>query len=310
MLFRDFLKRIADGAGKFPRISATSYRHGVTGLSEDLPHLFIFTGTETFLKEKGLLLLKDSIAPQSTIKRFSRQDFKPSIFWNELYAVPFLGQGKGVSQIIVLDLGDNPDFIAPHQPELEQYLASDTPFSALVILAYKCPAILVQKGWMIECLPIPEYELVRWVSGELKRHNKSASAAAIKLLIENTGNDLAKIDEALAKLALFTGRITEITDSAIGNLLAPEAEYEVKELGEAIINKQPARALTVFNRLSLNGEPIPRILGYLRWYFGQKSNIPILKKRYQLLLETDLAVKTGQMPEEMAMQTLLIRLTT
>lgn len=291
MLFRDFLKRITDKPAK-------------------IPHLFIFTGTETFLKEKGLSLLKDSIAPQSTIKRFSRQDFKPNVFWSELYAVPFFGQGKGIDQLIVLDLGDNPDFITPHQKELEQYLASDTPFSALVIFAYKCPALLVQKGWVIECPPIPEYELPRWVSGELKRHNKSASAAAIKLLIENTGNDLAKIDEALAKLVLFTGRTTEITDSAIGNLLAPEAEYEVKELGEAIINKQPARALAVFNRLQINGEAIPRILGYLRWYLGQKSNLTALKKRYQLLLETDLAVKTGQMPEEIAMQTLLIRLTT
>ena len=295
MLFKEFISKLAS--------------------VKNLPAVYLFSGQENFLKQQGLKAIQERLSSTDNpiaIKRFSSQDFSESAFWDELYLVPF----DNKKRLVILDIR-NPQLIETIIKELEKYLEAKSSFSVLVLLTQpgasrsaenKISRLTDKHGWVIDCQPIPEYDLPRWVAAELKRYGKTISRENAKLLIENTGNDLVKIDALINKLALCSANNPEISSEIMSNLVENDADYDIKELGSAIINKNTTKAIEVLDRLLTNGEASQRIMGYLRWFFNHNQGDRLLGERYKQLLETDLAIKTGKMPEELALQTMVVKL--
>jgi DNA polymerase-3 subunit delta len=302
MLFKEFVSKLAS--------------------VKNLPAAYLFSGREDFLKQQGLKALQEKLSPPDNpmpVKRFSSQDFNEASFWDELYLVPF----DSKKRLVILDIR-NHQLIETIINELEKYLEAKSPFSVLALLiqpgaSHGAPArssggedkisrLTDKHGWVIDCQPIPEYDLPRWVAAELKRYNKTISRENAKLLIESTGNDLVKIDALINKLATCSANNPEISSEIMSNLVEKDADYDIKELGNAIINKNSARAIEILDRLLVKGEASPRIMGYLRWFFGYYQEHRLLGERYKQLLETDLSIKTGRMPEELALRTMVLKL--
>lgn len=295
MLFKEFVSKLAS--------------------VKNLPAAYLFSGREDFLKQQGLKAIQERLSSTDNpmaIKRFSSQDFNEAAFWDELYLVPF----DSKKRLVILDIR-NLQLIETIIKELEKYLEAKSPFSVLALLIQpgssrgaedKMSRLIGTHGWVIDCQPIPEYDLPRWVAAELKRYNKTISRENAKLLIESTGNDLVKIDALINKLATCSANNPEISSEIMSNLVEKDADYDIKELGNAIINKNSARAIEILDRLLVKGEASPRIMGYLRWFFGYYQEHRLLGERYRQLLETDLAIKTGRMPEELALRTMVLKL--
>jgi len=304
MLFSEFLKQVKSQQ------------------AQTLPALYIFTGPAkqvAELKEKGLQMLAatltGAVADGDTIKRFDVMNFNEPEFWTELYAVPFLNK----TRLVVLNIAERTDFIGKIDKQLKEYLAGQTFFTRLIIFIDNwagVPAdlnsIASKKSWIIECRPISGEDLPRWIAGRLSISNKKISLAGARLLAEKTGNDLAKIDAVLEKLVLFHKDSQTISVESISDFVDTERDFDIRDLTNAIIRRQPDSALKIADQLLQKGEPVNKILGFLRTGLAYdakyQSNNALLLSRYNKLLSADLAIKTGKLTEELALQTLIVRL--
>ena len=287
-----------------------------------MPSLYIFTGPAQQvleLKEKGLQMLAamvtGAVADGDTMKRFDAMNFNEPEFWTELYAVPFFNK----THLVVLNISERMDFIGKIDKQLKEYLSGESLFTRLIIFIDKWAGvsadlnrIVSEKAWIIECRPISDEDLPRWIAGRLSISNKNISLACARLLAEKTGNDLSKIDAVLEKLVLFHKDSQTISEESIYDFVDTERDFDIRELTNAIIHRQTDSALKIANQLIQKGEPVNKILGFLRTGLAYdakyQNNNALLLSRYNKLLSADLAIKTGRLPEDMALQMLIVRL--
>ena len=80
-------------------------------------------------------------------------------------------------------------------------------------------------------------------------------------------------------------------------------------LARVIERKQPEHALTILADLFSAGEKAERILGALRYQLVKHSvTLEDKKKKINLLLETDMSLKTGKLKPEFALEVLVVKL--
>ena len=278
---------------------------------QDLPALYIFTGPTqqvSELKEKGLQIIIQAMAITETVRRFDMANFNEPEFWTELYAVPFFNK----TRLALLNIAERTDFIGKIDEQLKEYLSGQTFFTRLIIFIDKWEGIASKNAWIIECRPISDEDLPRWIAGRLSISNKKISLAGARLLAEKTGNDLSKIDAALEKLVLFHKDSQTISDESISKFVDTERDFDIRELTIAIIRRQPDSALKIADQLLQKGEPVNKILGFLRTGLAYdakyQNNKTLLLSRYNKLLSADLAIKTGKLTEELALQMLIVKL--
>jgi DNA polymerase III delta subunit len=293
---------------------------------QELPSIYIFVGPNKFtfaLKEQGLKYLgatilqdkkvldADSISDYIEIKRFGTHDYKESDFWNEVYAVPFLNKPR----LVILNLGEKTDFINKISQSLEEYLSKRSFFTKVVILADKWEGyslflgkLVRQKAWVIEYLVPSERRLPDWVISELARYNKKIGQRDARLLTEKTGNNLSELSSNIHKLVLLHKGSQYITADSVRNFIDIQRNYDIKELAESIVNKQPAQSLVIANQLLRKGESVNKIIGYLRSFLRQDYRFQDDKDVIAKLLKTDLSIKTSLLSEDLALQLLVIKL--
>ncbi len=194
-----------------------------------------------------------------------------------------------------------------------------------------------------ECSPldIKGRELPDWIRSRVKANGSEITEKAQGILIELIGNDLWILSNEIDKLCLYAaGRRIEEADV---NLLVSNArEANIFQLVDAIVQRNqraasrmlhqhlsegaaPAYLLYVITgefrlliqakELSSRRMPIKDIAGkigeYREWKVekmlrqSQGYSVPRLERTYRRLLETDLAIKTGSMEGETALDLLV-----
>ena len=287
-----------------------------------LPSIYIFTGPAQQvleLKENGLQILAGTLtgaaAGSDTIKRFDSHSFNESEFWTELYAVPFLNK----TRLVVLNVAERMDFIGKIDKQLMEYMTGKSLFTRLVIfidtrsgVSAELNMAVSKKSWIIEYRTILDEDLPRWIGARLSAFNKSISLPAARLLAEKTGSDLARIDAVIDKLVLFHKGSQAISDDSVSDFVDMDRDFDIKELTDAIIRRQPGSALKIAKQLLQKGEPVNKIFGFLRTGLAYdakyQNNNALLLSRYNKLLSADLSIKTGKLTEELALQMLIVRL--
>ena len=182
--------------------------------------------------------------------------------------------------------------------------------------------------------PAPGGEaLARYVKDLAQQKGAGISPAAIKTLTDLVGNDLWTLDRELEKLSLYAaGR--SIAESDIQELVSQVREASVFNAVDAIIDGRPAVALRLLQQLRQDGAALPyiismierqlRLVALARYWseqripqqelagklgvppFAVRKTVdqarrhpwPDLTRRYQQLLDTDLALKTGQVESD------------
>ena len=186
--------------------------------------------------------------------------------------------------------------------------------------------------------------LARYVREMAQHKGSSISPAAIKTLTDLVGNDLWTLDRELEKLSLYaTGRNIEEHD--IQEMVAQVREASIFNAVDAMIEGRPDVALRLLQRLRQDGAALPYIISMVerqlrlvclaRYWTDQRvspqelagklgvppfvarktaeqarrNSWPDLDRRYQRLLEADLAFKTGRVDsEDLALEMLVVDL--
>jgi DNA polymerase-3 subunit delta len=184
-----------------------------------------------------------------------------------------LPRGKAASDE---DEGDGP---AGDSAPLSAYLKDPTPGVALVVEASrfdfdgedKRKQDRVRKFYSA----IPDViELRRYASHEARRETEALAAgagfrlddAALDLLVEALGADIARIAVEIEKLSLFAGNRT-VTADDIGALVSDARATTIFALVNAVGRRDRVGALQILDTLTRDGEYLPLALAFLSTQF-------------------------------------------
>ena len=189
-------------------------------------------------------------------------------------------------------------------------------------------------------------DLPGWIRGRVEKLGSQIEPRAAALLAQNIGNNMRLLDEEIKKLLLYTGERKTITADDI-QVMVPYVQSAdvIFQMVDAVGQRNPRRAVIYLHRLLEVGEHPLGIFGMIvrqfrlmiqvRWlmdqHYTQQQIISRLKLHpyvarkihgqasqftpsqlrdaYQVLAETDLAIKRGLMDEETALDALIAELT-
>ena len=200
----------------------------------------------------------------------------------------------------------------------------------------------LRTGCQVEELSAPAGErLARWIKETAEAKGASISPAANRSLADLVGSDLWTLDQELEKLSLYAfGR--EINESDVQLMVSQVREASIFVAVDAMIDGRPAVALKLLHQLKEDGKEPSYIIsmverqlrllalardsmdrglpsGEMGSRLGVTSDFVVRKTvdqarrhsmegivwRYNRLLETDLAIKQGQLTPELALELLV-----
>ncbi|MBI4835138.1 MAG: hypothetical protein HY811_10030 [Planctomycetes bacterium] len=265
--------------------------------------VFMFSGTEDFLKDKGIEAIK-SLYPDMDIASFFRQEnYTSANLLTELCALPFFAKKK----LVVLELSGDPKFREEVKTTLDTYLKQPSGYIILIIKTNTALNLPEKTVLQIECQSIPDYELPKWIILQVSGYGKSMARSTAKLISEYTGNNLTLIDDTLKKIILFAGTRATIEENDILGLVDSGIEGDIKKLVSHIRNGQTESALAELDRLLALGESSERIIGFLGWHYKTNPS-KNQKDKIAKLIQTDKVIKTSVMPDDLALKTLIVNL--
>jgi DNA polymerase III subunit delta len=207
-------------------------------------------------------------------------------------------------------------------------------------------AVLQRTAQVIRCDPLDPEHLPAWLFARARESGKTMTPDAANLLVELAGSGLRALGLEVAKLAAYTGDRETIAAEDVREVASHVAAHTtVFEVMDAVGHRRPERAFRLLDTLIALGEPPLRILYMLEDQVRMLARVQELVDRgvrnradvqkalgprawryrdYQkqveafgrvdveellgMLLETDGAIKTGQMPPRLALETLIVRM--
>lgn len=140
----------------------------------------------------------------------------------------------------VVIVRDADEFVSRFREPMERYFAAPVESATLVLRCEKMPKTtrvykLIDKlGGVMDCTPPTAAQLVRWISDQAKNaHGVTLSPEAARLLSDLVGDDMGRLDNELAKLAL-SGKTGKITPDDITSTIAFQKELEMYELTNSL----------------------------------------------------------------------------
>lgn len=201
-----------------------------------------------------------------------------------------------------------------------------------------------KKGQVYEFKSLRRHEIPNWVRGKFLRQGKEIRPDAIRYLIDAAGSSLRDLLSEIEKISLFVGDKKEVDREDLESAVSPKAESNIFDLIDALGHRNRRRALKVLNQLLDIGEPPQRIfymilrqfrlllktkalagrgkslsvlagelgLPYflVEKYLEQSANFSLKQLRgiYEMLWQTDLKVKKGQQPPQLALELLIVQI--
>ena len=195
------------------------------------------------------------------------------------------------------------------------------------------------------CFDVPDEAMLRsWITGRLSETGKKVEAKVPDRLLSSVGPDMSMLDSELEKLISYTLEKDAILVSDVDAISVTVVEDKVFEMVDAISYKKAEKALALYNDLLTLREPVMKILYLISRQYQILAQVarmladktpkaqiaktagvmPFLVNKYlaqagsyeypKLLsacdacLNTDYAIKTGQLSERNALERLILDL--
>jgi DNA polymerase-3 subunit delta len=207
---------------------------------------------------------------------------------------------------------------APISPveELEAYIEKPEPMTTLVFVAGPLDAnrrlvkLLRKHATLVDCgsLESPQ-EASSWIRKRLEKDELTIDARAIALLLEATGLSLGRIRAEVEKLVLYAAGESAVTERHIRDLVMPQSEPGLDfALGKAIWNSNAPAALAEVAAQFDAGAPPVMVLGQIRAAAGRLRPDARAKNGLDLVLRTDLALKSSGGHPKFLLERLVVEL--
>ena len=112
-------------------------------------------------------------------------------------------------------------------------------------------------------------QLARWAGGILTREQKKITKHTMELFLSMAGDDMENIRMELEKLISYTLGREVITDEDVLAVCTVQVTNRIFEMVSAIVNRQPRKAMDLYEDLLTLKEPPMRILFLIARQFNQ-----------------------------------------
>ncbi len=154
----------------------------------------------------------------------------------------------------------------PQQREVAAALMTMPPDLTVVLIARgKAPAVLSKAvgsaGGEVREFEAPKArELPRRLVEGARRRGFRLDAGSARTLVERMGANQVRLENELDRLALWAGPEGEVTESDLESMIADTSEAVAWSLSDALLERDPAGALEICERLVTQGENITGLI--------------------------------------------------
>lgn len=308
--------------------------------------VYVLHGGDAFLRDhyraEVTAAVLDQADPQTCLARYDDGAELAAVL-DDLRTLPFLGDRR----LVVVEDADA--FVSRHRAALEAYLDAPAACGTLMLIVNSWPSntrlakTVAKIGVALDCSPPAPGNMGTFLRKQAAALGRKLDPAAVDLLVQWLGNDLARAAGELEKLALYTEGREAITAEDIAAVVVATAGANPFALTDALTATDPAAALNVLESiLTQRGEEF-RVLGMIGWHLrralkakymlaagkreaevlqaahvfgrGQQPFRQLLGRRsieqlcadFRQLIRADLALKTGADPKA-ALQRLVVAL--
>lgn len=251
--------------------------------------IYVLHGDEHFLKRCVLSALKTLVlGADDGGFGLSTHDGDKAIWADiraELETLPFLSPRR----LVVVDRAE--PFVTRERGRLEKYFAEPAKTGVLVLDVQSWPANtrlakLLPDAAAIVCKAPASQKLPPWCAEWCAaQHGKPMSAAAARLLVDLIGADMGRLDQEMAKLAIFVGGNVRIDTADVDQLVGQGRAENTWKIFDCIGAGQASEALTLLDRLLDQGEEPLRLLGAFSMQLRRLAQVARLHARGEALPE-------------------------
>ena len=236
----------------------------------EFKQIYLLYGEEAFLKNSYKNRLKEAIIGDDTMNfaRFEGKGLDVDELIRLADTMPFFAERR---LILVEDSG----FFKSASDALVQYLPSmpDTTILLFVETEVDKRNRLYKKvkdmGYAAELNRQDSAQLARWAGGILTREQKKITKHTMELFLSIAGDDMENIRMELEKLISYTLGRDVITDEDVLAVCTVQVTNRIFEMVSAIVNRQPRKAMDLYEDLLTLKEPPMRILFLIARQFNQ-----------------------------------------
>ena len=238
--------------------------------SGEFKQIYLLYGEEAFLKNSYKNRLKEAIIGDDTMNfaRFEGKGLDVDELIRLADTMPFFAEHR---LILIEDSG----FFKTASDALVQYLPSmpDTTILLFVETEVDKRNRLYKKvkdmGYAAELNRQDSAQLARWAGGILTREQKKITKHTMELFLSMAGDDMENIRMELEKLISYTLGREVITDEDVMAVCTVQVTNRIFEMVSAIVNRQPRKAMDLYEDLLTLKEPPMRILFLIARQFNQ-----------------------------------------
>lgn len=200
--------------------------------------------------------------------------------------------------------------------DFEAYVDSPEPLTTLVFVAGALDAnrrlvkMLRKRAIGVDCGTLETAaEATKWIRDVLQGDGLDIEAKAVSVLLESTGLSLGRVRAEVEKLALYCAGEKTVTVQHVRDTTTPVDEPgDGPVVGFAIRDGDVKTALRELTTMLDAGMPHLPILGQIRWGAGLLRPDTRVKRALDLVLETDLALKSSTGEPRFLLESLVIQL--
>lgn len=199
---------------------------------------------------------------------------------------------------------------------------------------------IVKQGGAVQFEQLDNDALIKWIAREMKVYGKQVARSTAEKLIFLAGRELVVLKGEVAKVCAFAGDKDMVEDGDIDAICTTTTEYKVFDLSDKVVEGRAAEAVELMNNLLKSGEQRLALLALLvRQYrqllfaalmpgnanMAQVLGVPPfvvkklmtavrrfrweeLKQAYDLCVDTEYMVKSGQIAEEGSLEKVIYEL--
>lgn len=306
--------------------------------------VYLLYGAEAYLKNSYKNQLVSAIAGDDTMNFNRFEGRNPDV--NEIISLaetmPFFSEKR---LILVEDSGffkGSADGLADYLPQMPDtscliFAESEVDKRSRLFKQVK------EAGYAVEMARQDFGQLSKWAGTLLLREGKKITGHTMELFLDRTGDDMEHIRMELEKLVSFTLGREVITDGDVEAVCSVHVTNKIFDMVTALVNRQTKKAMDLYEDLLTLKEPPMRILFLIARQFNQILQVKELVAKgmdkgaissrlkvppfaagkmipqartftkeqllgcVMLCVETEEAVKTGQLNDRMAVELLLTR---
>ncbi len=242
----------------------------------DIAPAYAIFGDEAFLVSQSLSLIKKvalkGVDVNLSLSEYSGKDIAGGELIDELMTTPLLGFGN--RRLVIVE--DASLLMENGKAKMKEYFKKPSRHAVLVLVSEKMDAWVkkLSENVMVtvECKKMKDYQLSAWLIKRVKFYKKEITPPAAKIVVDETGNNLALMENHIAKLLTYIDEREIIDERDVIEIVFDCKKQSIFELTEALANKDAAGALKILDRLIAMGTDFIPIIATLAWQIKKLWN--------------------------------------